>query len=137
MPTSPVANWSRFGLAEPHRAGRDQARDHAGRCVGDVTEGRAGRGGRHAGDVDVVLDGERYAEQRMALQQRGPLAAGGGQAVECGQRGLEPGMVDRVDPGRRLGRLSTCAAGPQQYAVVCALRDGLEPFPHGSRDRAM
>ena len=37
-------------------------------------EGRAGRGGGQAGHVDVVLDGEGHAEQRLRLEHRGAVA---------------------------------------------------------------
>ena len=60
------------GLAERHRAGREQAGDDRGVLVRRIGEGWAGGGGRDAGEVEVVLDRERDAGQRQVLAGRHP-----------------------------------------------------------------
>ena len=54
------------GLADDDRAGLPQARDHGRVARGLVGEGRTGRRGRQALDVDVVLDRDRNAVERAA-----------------------------------------------------------------------
>jgi len=74
-----------IGLADDQRASLSQQRDHGGVLAWPIREGRAGRGSRHAGDVDVVLNpagnapqwlgyGIERAERRCLPQQR--LAVG-------------------------------------------------------------
>ena len=62
-----------IGLADDDRAGALEPLDDEGRRLRLVGEGGTGGGGRQAGDVDIVLDDERDAEQRFALAAR-PLA---------------------------------------------------------------
>ena len=53
-------------LPDHDRPGALEALDDEGRTLGRVGEGRASGGRRQTSDVDVVLDGERYAKQRPA-----------------------------------------------------------------------
>ena len=94
VPTSPVANWSRFVLPDHHRAGRRRAaRPPVRRRVGLVGEGRAARGGGQPGDVDVVLHGQPQPGER----------AGAGSAARDARRRPRP-SGPAGDPGasRRL-----------------------------------
>ncbi len=54
-----------IGLADDDGAGRAQPRHRGGVAPRRVGEGRAGGGGRQAGDVDVVLHGDRHAVERQ------------------------------------------------------------------------
>src|SRR6202011_943273 len=54
-------------LAQEQGTGGEQPY-HDGRRFGrGVGEGRASGGGRHPGDIDIVLDGKRDAEERQSL----------------------------------------------------------------------
>ena len=72
---------------------RAQPRDGGGIVRRPVGEGRARRGGRQTGDVDVVLDGDRHAVERQAVR----FAAG--RRVRFGQR---LGLVAQRDEDRRI-----------------------------------
>ncbi len=86
------------GLADQHRAGRNQPFDHRRARLGRVGEGRAGGGGREARDIDVVLHRERRAGQRQALARRDPR-------IDRPRLGQNLGFGDAGDPDRRLHRL--------------------------------
>ena len=58
------------GLADDDGAGAFEPRDGGRVPAGIVGKRRAGGGRRQAGDVDVVLDRDRHAEQRPALRAR-------------------------------------------------------------------
>jgi hypothetical protein len=84
------------GLADQDRAGRQQPFDHGRRGRRFVGERRAcGRGG-HAGHVDVVLHGERDAQQRQA-RQRG-RAFGGQHGIEVARPRAQRARFDACDP---------------------------------------
>jgi hypothetical protein len=69
--------------------------------AGDVAKRRARRRRGEAGDVDVVLDRERNAEERHRAAQRGRVAAAGGTRFERGDLALDAGTVDPRDPHAR------------------------------------
>jgi hypothetical protein len=105
------------GLAEHQRAGVQQALRHArvnARPV--VGHPRAARGGRHAGDVDVVLEGQRHAMQGQRA---------GGRArprVQCRGRGQQRRRFDveqRAESHGGLGALQQrlCVVGRAQIAA--------------------
>ena len=82
-----------IGLADDDRAGPLQALDDEGRARGRISKGRTGRGGRQAGDVDIVFDREGNAEQRLAFRPR-PAAARRRQRLRLGpQRDEQRGIV--------------------------------------------
>ena len=56
-----------IGLAEADRAGFLELRHHEGVGLSGIGEVRAGSRGRHAGDVDIVLDREGNAPERTAV----------------------------------------------------------------------
>ena len=60
------------GLADQQRAGGKRALDRGGAGLGRVGEGRTGGRGRQARGVDVVLDGERDAPQRLGAGSKRP-----------------------------------------------------------------
>jgi len=63
----PLAEFARIGLADDDRPRRPQSAHHLGvRGRGRALEGRA-EPRRHPGHVDVILDGDRDAEQREVL----------------------------------------------------------------------
>ncbi len=98
-PTRPVANWSRLVLPiriAPAACNRATA---GAVSVGGVGEVRAGRGGRQAGHVDVVLDGEGHAPERprhgVEGLERGRLR----QRLGLRHQGQEDaGVVNRGEP---------------------------------------
>ena len=87
-----------IGLADRDRAGGAQPL-HAGRVgLRRVGEGRARGGGRQAGDIDVVLDGERHAVERqrgVALLRPAPRLGDGVGFVA--QRDEDRGVVVLAD----------------------------------------
>ena len=100
------------GLADDDGAGLAQAR-HAGRVHGGaIREGRAGRRGRQAAHVDVVLDGDRNAvEGQIAVAVRRQLVRLRERVVFVEERdedgriveGADAGIAARHDVGRRRG----------------------------------
>ena len=82
------------GLAHEHRARGEQLLDHRGRAPGHVGELGAPGGGRHAGDVDVVLHRERHPRERK-------VGAGGERGVDLGRARPQPVGRRLADP--RLG----------------------------------
>jgi hypothetical protein len=60
-----------IGLADDDGARGLEPLDREAGLGSRVSEGGAGGGGRQAGDVDVVFDGERDAEQRLARRTGG------------------------------------------------------------------
>ena len=125
------------GLAQPQRAGIQQPLHHRGTALGQPFEGLAGGGGGHAGDVDVVLDGEGHAQQGVALHQFG-----------TGQRFLQPrrqpvqlGLPLRVagqaDPQRQLAAAQRGAAALLQPGQrVAAAGDQLTPLRDAAKRQA-
>ena len=86
----PGGELVQVGLADQDGAGGFELLHHRGGARGNVGERGTGRGGRQAGDVDVVLDRVRNAVQRQARKHAGVVA----------QHLLElPGA-----PGERVGR---------------------------------
>ena len=98
------------GLADDDRAGVEQPA-HAVRVPGrGVAERRAGRGGGQPGDVDVVLDRERDAEQRRQL---GAVRAASGRLAA-----RRPGRAGcRRRSGRSTRRRRRRAAIRRQHGV--------------------
>jgi hypothetical protein len=56
-----------IGLAQQHGTGLKQSGHDGGRCRRGIGERGAGRGGRHARDIDIVLNRKRNAEEWQAL----------------------------------------------------------------------
>ena len=97
------------GFADDHRARRAQPADHL-RVVGRRRRDRAAAAGREfTGDVDVVLDRDRDAQQRQplagveaALRGQGLLARGLGQHhAEAAQLRVQPRDAVQVDLEQR------------------------------------
>lgn len=72
---------------------------HARVAVRGEGEARAGRRGRHAGHVDVVLDRDRHAKQ-------GKGRAGTAQPLDLGQLLLDVVRRREADPRRVVGILA-------------------------------
>ena len=96
------AEVGQVGATDGNRPGAAQPFDDG--CVGagdGVGKGQDRLGGRRAGEVDVLLDGERHAVQRaevVATDDRpvGRVSGGAGLVVEAADDGVE-GRVDVVD----------------------------------------
>ena len=73
------------GLADHQRAGGDQALHHMRIGIRRIGEGGRGRRGRQPGHVDVVLDRERDAPQRLGAGRSGRASARPC-APTCGRR---------------------------------------------------
>ena len=82
---TPSANSCVRGLAEDHGAGGAPEVDAVGVGLGDAVVGVRAAAGRHAADVDDVLDGDRDAVQRPAPAAGAQLGVAG---ARLGQRGL-------------------------------------------------
>ena len=94
-------------LADRNRAGVDQPRHRRRARSGHVREGRTARRGRDAGEVDVVLDRERDAEERQPFTLGAPApraAATNAAARSFGKSSMKIGRAPtRVDAPIRLG----------------------------------
>ena len=109
------------GLAHAHRAGVDQLLHRGGVLRRRVLEGRAGGGGGQAGDVDVVLDRERHAEQGQRLHCRGAVGERGGAPLErfelrrelrASQREIQAAIGLSASIRRRRPSTRTCGDSP-------------------------
>ena len=86
------------GLADQQRAGGERALDRGGAGLGRVGEGRAGGRRRQAGGVDVVLDGEGDAPQRLGFGSKRPsFCAALRTALAVGERDEDAGIARLLD----------------------------------------
>ena len=78
-----------IGLAHRNGPGLDKALHHEGMLVRFIAVVGTGRRGGQTRQIDIVLDGEGYAVERMALR-RGPL--------QSGQVALQRLPIETADP---------------------------------------
>ena len=121
------------GLADEDGAGGAQARDHASVGLGLVGELGAGGGGRPAGGVDIVLDGEGHAVQRQLVQIAGCTFQRACQGIELG---IELRFAGQGDPGAVVSAQFQ-AQGVQQFSRGLAVAVGLLPLREGESDRCV
>ena len=76
-------------FAHRNRPGGNQRLHHRRRLRGGITEGVAGRRGRHPRQIDIVFDGKGQAEQRQAV---------GTVPVQCLQIRLQLRRAEAVNP---------------------------------------
>ena len=110
------------GLAEADRAGLDQLRNRCRVAARQVGERRARRGGREAGDVDVVLDRERHAEQRQRREHGRAIGERGGTRLERIDLGLDLRRAGAGDPDDVGARRRADAAVPRAARVAMRRR---------------
>ena len=94
----PLTQFAGVGLADDDGAGGAQAAHHLGVGVGVGDLAVGAEPGRHAGDVDVVLDRDRDAEQgegRIALSGSAFAIRGG----RLGERGVAQHHAEGVERG--------------------------------------
>ena len=118
----PEPDLRRMGLADRDRARLAQAPHHLGVAHGRLAAAAA-EGTGVAGEVDVVLDRDRDAEQRRTVFLPEPAIGflGGGQRF-LGADDAErvQGVLTRLGPlERRLDQLARCGLpGPQQQRLL-------------------
>ena len=120
------------------RAGREQPRAPRRRRAGAVGEGRAGGGGRHAGDVDVVLDRERHAVERQRSRwQRQRARASATASASVAQRDEHRRIVMGRDAGEACARPSRAGlCVPARWASTIG-RNGFAHLCQATCDRAI
>ena len=88
------------GLAYDDGAGPLQPLDDEGRALRPIGEGGTRRGGRQAGDIDIVFDGEGNAPQRLALGPRCLQRLGGGKRFGLGPQRNEQRRIGVLGDAR-------------------------------------
>ncbi len=88
-----------IGLAQQYGACGDQPGHDRGRFGGSIGEGGAPGGRRRPGNIDIVLDGERNAEQRHPFDE---ARIGRGRRVERASLVPDCAFARLRDPQRRI-----------------------------------
>ena len=124
-------------LFRMYRARRLQALHGTGSLRGHTFKCRTGCCCRHTGDVNVVLDREWHAIQRVALEQRGTVWLCHGNVLQRNELTVDLGMRGNVNPYPGLTVLQHLAmAAHQQRAGVGAIAIRLQPVTNGDGQRA-
>jgi len=96
------------GFADQHGAGRKQFPHNGGGFGWGIGESRTRDGRRQTGDIDIVLNGERDAKERQALDQIG-ICSWSGVEFTCPlpQRGIARSGIHRAGSSHFAMRVST------------------------------
>ena len=109
------------GLADQQRAGGEQPLHHVRVGVRRVGEGRAGGRGRQPGDVDVVLDGEGDAPQRLGHGiEAAELLRRLAHRLAVGERDEDAGIVDARRSRRTRARRRAAGSRPPRVGRMQA-----------------